>query len=167
MIMTTSSQKIRRLRAMKPYLSELTALAGHSVCEEDLGSLEQVAVLQNEAQKFRTQMVPSFEIPFSERVTRRFTEFISKLRQANPSPVYVWTPRTNDCGAFLISSIEKINFAFDFSINTEGILAFLTKDLIDRLVLDFEISPTRATVDDGESSRRELDQSGLLSPQLP
>jgi hypothetical protein len=140
--MSIMSQKIRRLRGIKTYLAELSILVGRPVAEEELGGLDEVAVIRNDARKFSEQLVPSFEVEFSARLTRRFTEFVGKLCQANPSPVYIWTPRTYDCGAFLIPSLNKINFAFDFSINPERILGFLTKDMVDRLVLDFELLPS-------------------------
>ena len=55
----------------------------------------------------------------------------------NPSSIYVWTPRTIDCGALLVTSLAEIKFDFDFAINDEGILAFTTSDLADSLLLDF------------------------------
>jgi len=81
------------------------------------------------------------EISFGDRNSERFKRFLENLKDANSSPIYVFSPRTADCGAFLLSSLGEINRDFDFTLNSEGILAFLTKDVEDRLLLDFFVSP--------------------------
>ncbi|MBU3056136.1 hypothetical protein [Pseudomonas indica] len=139
---SSSTEKIRQKLNLKIYLNELTALIGRPVYANELNSLEQTTALRETSQKFVAQEPQACEILFSERSSDRFKGFIQRLHSANPSSVYVWTPRTIVCGALLAPSIAAINFDFDFTINEEGILAFSTSDLEDRLLFDFSVSST-------------------------
>ena len=137
--MSTSSQseRLRKKLHLKEYLGELGRLLGRVVQEEELGSLAQVTTIRAAALKFDTQPAISHDIPFTERKSDRFVRFIQCLSEANPSHVYVWTPRTILCGVILVPSLNAIKLDFDFDINHEGVLVFLTSDLSDRLLLDF------------------------------
>lgn len=137
----SSSEKLRRNLYLKNYLKELGALTGRTVQADELGSLEQAASIRTEAQKFINQPPTVCEIRFSDRCSERFKEFLQRLKDANSLPVYVWTEHTIDCGALLVPSIDTIKFDFDFAINDEGILAFITRDLGDSLLLDFSSTP--------------------------
>jgi len=125
---------------MKKYLEELVALTGRVVKAEELGNLEQVVELRQAAHRHSVEPTATCEISFSERTSDRFDGFLKRLTAANPLPVYVWTPRTIDCGAFIAPSLAAINFGFDFAINDEGILSLTTTDLCDSLLLDFSVS---------------------------
>lgn len=140
--MSTPSEKLRQKLYMKRYVEELSVLAGYAVQASDLGGLAQATSIRDASQKFKAQPSRSTEISFADKCSERFKNFIHKLYQTNTSSVYVWTPRTIDCGTFLVPSIEAIRFGFDFSINPEGVLVFQSSDLQDRLLLDFFISPT-------------------------
>lgn len=135
------SEKLRQKLNLKRYLDELTALIGRPVHADELGSLEQAASMREAAQKFRAQAAQVCEIPFSERCSARFKGFVHRLQEANPSSVYIWTPRTINCGTLIVASLPVVRFDFDFEINDEGILTFLTGDLEDSLLLDFSVSP--------------------------
>lgn len=135
------SDKLRQRLHLKRYLEELEALAGRPVEVSELGSLQQAAALRAVAQKLNTQSAAHCEIRFSDKGSERFKRFLQNLADSNSSPIYVWTPRTIDCGTFLIPSLKEIRFDFEFAINDEGILAFTTSDLIDSLLLDFSITP--------------------------
>lgn len=136
------SDRLRQKLHLKRYLEELGALTGRSVQADELGSLEQAAAMRMAAQRFDAQSSARCEIRFSDRNSGRFKKFLQSLMDANPSSVYVWTPRTIDCGALLVPSLDAIRFDFDFAINDEGILAFTTSDLGDSLLLDFLSTPT-------------------------
>lgn len=136
------STRLRRNLHLKRYLKELSALMERSVQAEELGSLEQAAAMRTAAQGFLEKSTTQYEISFSDRSSERFKRFLQSLTDANPSSVYVWTPDTIDCGALLVPSLDAIRFDFDFDINDDGILAFLTSDLGDRLLLDFSRTPT-------------------------
>lgn len=136
------SERLRQKLHLKKYLEELSALTGRHVQVTELGSLEQAAAMRLNAQKFVDQVPTACEIMFADRSSERFKEFLRRLKDANPSLIYVWTPRTINCGALLVSSLELIKFDFDFAINDEGVIAFITSDLNDSLLLDFSNTPT-------------------------
>lgn len=134
------SEKLRQKLHLKKYLEELSLLAGYSVSEKEIVGLKQTQEICQASLKFDVQPVARYKVPFSEKLDDRFKEFIQKLSNANSSPLLVWTPRTIMCGTFRIPSLDKINWNFDFCINKEGVLAFLTEDICDRLLLDFSCS---------------------------
>ena len=141
MPISSSSEKLCQKLKMKKYLEELTVLVRHPVKSADLGSVEQAASIREAAKKLSVSDAASSEITFVDRSSERFKKFVRCLHDANPSQVYVWTPRTIDCGVLLVPSLSAIDFDFDFAVNEEGILVFLTDDLEDRLLLDFFILP--------------------------
>lgn len=86
--------------------------------------------------------------------------FLQRLRDANPSPVYIWTEHTIDCGALLVPSISAIKFDFDFKINKNGVFTFETSNFKDSLLLDFFTTP------EGEQVM-EVETKGLNWAQIP
>lgn len=142
MPISSFSTKTRQKINIRSYLDELASLVGHSVNADDLGSIEQAVLMREASQKFVGQPSLCCQIAFEERSSMRFSDFVSRLYGANPASVYIWTPRTITCGVFLVPSVSAIKYDFDFDINADGVLAFLTSDLEDRLVLDFSESHT-------------------------
>lgn len=135
-------EKLQQKLYLKEYLKELSALAGQTVRADDLGSLEHAAAMRMNAKKSDVKATVVYKASFSDRSSERFKKFLRGLKDANSSAIYIWTPRTISCGALLAPSLNAINFDFDFNINDEGILAFTTSDLEDRLLLDFSSTPT-------------------------
>lgn len=136
---------LRQKVHMRDHLDELQALVGRPVRAEELESLERTKVLGEVARKqFSPLEKLTVEIPFSDRLSERFRDFVHRLRASNPSPVYVWIERANECGALLLPTITSVRFDFDFSIESNGIISISTHDQSDRLVLDFYVS------DDGD-----------------
>lgn len=142
MTMPSTSARLRQKLYLKKYLIELAVLTGRPVQADELLSLEQTAALRAARQTSGAQTTLSADIQFSDRRSERFNVFVRRLHDANPSPVYVWTQRTIDCGVLLVPSLMAIRWEFDFAVNEEGILAFVTDDLADRLLLDFSELPT-------------------------
>jgi hypothetical protein len=138
--MQSASEKLKRKLGLKAHLAELAAVLGRPVGVEELGTPQQAVGLRDGAKGLASQPVTTFEMPFADRMSERFRAFVAKLHAANPSPIYVWIPTTIDCGAILLPSVVDINFGFDFEINDEGILSFVTADLADRLLLDLFVS---------------------------
>ena len=138
----SSHGKLRRKLHLKQYLEELSVLTARTVHADELGSLEHAAAMQSSAQKYNVEpAVVVYKARFSDKNSEQFKKFLLDLKDANSSAIYIWTPRTIDCGTFLVPSLDAVNFDFDFSINGEGILAFVTSDLEDRLILDFSGTP--------------------------
>jgi hypothetical protein len=131
------SDVFRQRLNLKMYLHELGVLTGRSVRADELGTIEQAAALRVAAKRLLEQPSIRFGIKFSDRLSDRFKRFLQSLMETNRSPIYVWTPRTIDCGALLVPALDAIRFDFDFTINKEGILVFATSDFNDRLLLDF------------------------------
>ena len=130
-------QKILQKINMKSYLANLGVLVGRTVKPEELGSIEYAAelrrCLKRDSDKYPYTTV--CEIPFADRNSERFRQFIKKLHDANPSPVYIWLSETIFCGTFLVPSLEVINFNFDMSLNG-GIVSFRASPSNDGLSLD-------------------------------
>ena len=56
----------------------------------------------------------------------RFGRLLQAIRERNPSPVYPWTPLSNDCGLLRPVPLSDVQFDFDFAVNKDGILELLT-----------------------------------------
>lgn len=134
---TSLSAKLRQRIDRNKYLEELRSLMGRPVETQELGTLDDVEKLRKIAKKFEFQETSSWDVEFEEIRSDRFVDFVRRLSDTNPSSVYIWTPRTIYCGALLVPSMTMLKLDFDFGINKEGILAFLTSDAQDRLLLDF------------------------------
>lgn len=125
---------------MNSYLAELAVLTRRRVVADELGTAEEAARVRECARGFSGQAAACLEVPFAERMTERFRAFAQRLQAANASSIYVWTPRTIDCGALVVPTLMAIHFDFDFTINEDGILSFMATDFEDRLLLDFSTS---------------------------
>lgn len=133
------SRSLRRKLSTQRYMEELSCLTGGNVSPGDLCSIEATMNIQERVLFFSGLPCSHADIDFFDKTSFRFYDFISRLEALNDSRVYIWTPRTVDCGAFLGGKIGGINFEFNHDINDEGILVFLTEDLQDRLLLDFYV----------------------------
>jgi hypothetical protein len=128
---------IRKKINLRPYLQELEILLKREVNPEELISLEQTRALEQAARTFIDQPKSCQEIPFNKRTSSKFSDFIHSLTELNPSSVYLWTPRSEDCGSILLPSLKSVDFGFPFSVNGAGLIIFITSDNADRLLLDF------------------------------
>jgi hypothetical protein len=136
-MMTKLQEKNQLKRLLPSYLSELKALTGLDIDSESLSSIEDTEKIRNEASSIENTDINKFAIDFEEKNSERFKKFVASLNEANSSPVYIWTNRSNFCGLHKINSINMIDFSFPFEINQEGIIVFLTEDINDKLLLDF------------------------------
>lgn len=131
------SENLRHDIHLQEYLEELGQVVGRSVDAEELGSLEQARTIRERSLHCPACGAGGAEIPLDEKHSERFRWFFQRLRHANPSPVYVWTPRTICCGTFLAPSLAPVFADFDLGVNMEGVLAFLSSDLEDALLFEF------------------------------
>lgn len=135
----------RKQLNLKAYLAELSALVQRNVTPDELTTAQKVDDLkQIGLANFAGQPTAVVELPFEALTHPRFKAYVESLSLACSSPVYVWTPRTLDCGALLLPSLKAVHFDFDFTINQEGILTFATEDMTNRLLLDFSEGDDRA-----------------------
>jgi len=137
MTSTPASQRLRKNLSLKTYLEELSALKGCPVAACDLCTVDRTDAIQRELSKRARCNIVLHAMSFSDKRSDRFRDFVRNLHAANPSAVFLWTPRTRDCGVLQVSSISEVDFGFAVNINGEGILSFVTADLDDRMLLDF------------------------------
>lgn len=139
--MTRLAGRLTQKLNLPQHLRELSQLVGRKVEPEELLSLVETEAVR--AQAMTVQRQPSWrcELRFSDKRSPRFGRLLQAIRERNPSPVYLWTPLSNDCGLLRPVSLSDVRFDFDFAVNKDGILELLTADLQDRMLLDFSEGP--------------------------
>ena len=129
--------KIRYKVNLKPHLEELNCFTTKTMHESDLLSLDETKKLLDQGQSLRNLNARKFSINFDEIRSERFKKYLLKLQEANPSRVYLWIERTNDCGTSVLNGLLDIKWDFDFSCSDNGVLTLVTLDFQDRILFDF------------------------------
>ena len=139
--MTPLAVRLTQKLNLPQHLRELSQLVGRTVEPAELLSLAATEAVR--AQGMTVQRLPSWrcELRFSDKRSPRFGRLLQAFRERNPSPVYLWTSLSNDCGLLRPVSLSDVRFDFDFEVNRDGILELLTADLPDRMLLDFSEGP--------------------------
>ena len=139
--MTRLAGRLTQKVNLPQHLRELSQLVGRKVEPEELLSLAETEAVR--AQGMTVQRLPSWrcELRFSDKRSARFGRLLQAIRERNPSPVYLWTPLSNDCGLLRPVPLSDVRFDFDFAVNRDGIVVLLTADLQDRMLLDFSEGP--------------------------
>ncbi len=139
--MTRLAVRLTQKVNLPQHLRELSHLVGRKVEPEELLSLAETEAVR--AQGMTVQRLPSWrcELRFSDKRSARFGRLLQAIRERNPSPVYLWTPLSNDCGLLRPVSLSDVQFDFGFAVNRDGIVVLLTADLQDRMLLDFSEGP--------------------------
>ncbi|HSX62778.1 MAG TPA: hypothetical protein VLF18_21555 [Tahibacter sp.] len=128
--------KLQRNLHLKSYLAELSALTSRPVEAHELGSPDDAVKYRAEASRSTLLEGARVEMPIAALGDERFTNFIGRLQEANRSSVYIWSEHSIYCGLLLVSSISSIKFDCGVGTNTGELIAFRTKDLMNRLLLD-------------------------------
>lgn len=118
------------------YLHKLSSLAGVSVGYGDLSSKEDARLIRDRSIPLCKLPVSQSDISFSCLRSNSFSSCVAGLFEKNPSRIYIWLEESIHFGVISVPSILAINFSFDFSIDDNGVIVFLTKDCSDRLLLD-------------------------------
>lgn len=134
------NNKLMYKKNLRSYLNELGHLTKRTPGESELLSLEFTEEERARACKVKAKASLRFEINFKDKNTPKFEMYINSLYVKNPSPIYIWTERSNYCGIFEIPSILEFNFNFNFDVNSEGIIVLLSKNMADKMILDFSPS---------------------------
>lgn len=139
MSILSSLERRRQIMSQKSYLTELTSLLKKKVSSDMLKTTDQdfLEIHKSIKDKFLSSSVTVYEIPFTAKRGNVFKSYIQKLYEANPSPIHIWTPHTNECKKLLVSSLNEVDWDFDFSIYEGGIASFTTIDFQDSLLLDW------------------------------
>lgn len=131
-------KKIAFKTQMKEYLKELSEISGRTVEQRELFSVEETDLLKSQLAKFNDTEKVSFELTPADLTSERFKRFISSLEKVNSSPVFIWIEKTNDCGALKLPSLSNVSFDFEFKQLPDGVILFLTDDLRNSLLIDFD-----------------------------
>lgn len=134
--MSIAEKRLYKLN-LKEYLGELEKLVGHPISEGELIGVAETRDIQVAAKRFEHLPIVAKKVPFLTPDHAFLGDVIQQLYDANNSPVFIWTPRTQYCGTLKIPSISAIKADFHYQTNNEGILAFMTDDLCDRMVIDW------------------------------
>ena len=122
---------------MSRHLTELRSLVGRPVQTDEILSLEETEVVRVQSTGVIRAQAWREEIRFAEKAESRFLDLVRAIGVLNPSLVYIWTPLSNICGLLRPVMMNKINFAFDFGINADGVLSIITEDFQNELLFDF------------------------------
>jgi len=122
---------------LRLYMDELRQLCRTPPQEDALLPLEIVSEIGTKAKPLRESHHAKYEIEFDVKSSPEFRLYVQKLANANSSPIYIWTSRSNALGPCKIDSILDFNFDFEFGVNKEGIIVLLSSDLKDEIILDF------------------------------
>lgn len=136
-MMGNLSDKLIAKRELTRHLRELGLLVGRAIGEPELLSLAETRNMRSQANLVVRQPVNVFDIAFEEKRELNFRKFLERLAEANPCDVYVWTPAANLCGLLRPLPLSAFRVEFPFDLNPESIVAILTSDLRDQLLLDF------------------------------
>jgi hypothetical protein len=148
---TETSKQVAAKRILAQYLSELTAILGRDINLSSLVSIENIEKIREQASCLSNETESAFSIKFDGKLSERFGEYISNLRKANDSEVYIWTDKSNLCGPCKINSIGDFDISFPFDVNPEGVVVFLATDLCDKLLFDFSIDSDNQKILEVES----------------
>jgi hypothetical protein len=124
---------------MPRHLRELEILVGRPVQKTELLSLKETEAVREQFKQMPKEPNARFEIPFEQRREQRFRAFLERLAKANPVDVFLWTPASYDCGLLQPIPFHRFRSDFPFDVNPEGILALLTSDFRDELLLDYSV----------------------------
>ncbi len=133
--MNSPHDKFKFNQLMPTYLKELSQLSIDKFDEKYLATPEVTEKIRKEVK--RSELKKKIEIFFEEKEAERFRCFVNNLHEHNKSPIYIWTERSNTCGIYEISSVIRFNFGFPFTVNHEGVIVLMAKNLTDEMILDF------------------------------
>ena len=124
---------------MPGYLDRIERLVGSRPDQADVNS-PQLAdqLLKDLSENIKTAAVSKKVIPFAEKLSRNFSALIEELELRNPNPVFIWIDATKDCGFVKPIRLSAFRFGFEFDSIPEGIVALITADVSDEMLLDFE-----------------------------
>lgn len=137
-MMSKYSERLERNSELRNYLAQLGELIGHEVTADQIGSLKDVEKLRAKASEIKHCPKMIEVIPPEDLKSARFASLVQRLEALNSKPVSIWLSATSSCGVFYIPKVSEFNFGFNFSEIPEGVVALLTEDGKDKLLLDFD-----------------------------
>jgi hypothetical protein len=132
-------KRLHFAKELPRHLAELEVLLKRRIEPPELLSVEETCLIRDQANQITRHPLSRCDVSFVAKQKARFGAFLSSLSEANPAKVYPWTPASNVCGLLKPVALLQIDFSFPFDLNPEGILAILTSDLSDQLLLDYSM----------------------------
>lgn len=131
------SERKRRmiyLMNIKACLYDYSLLTGAPVLRSQLIELDHV---RNDArfESLYKSPVSRFCLPFEQRLSPEFTQYLNVLSDANNSSIYLWSRLSKYCGVLEIPSLSALNVSFTFDFNG-GIFSAIASDFRDEIIFD-------------------------------
>ncbi len=133
------SEKLTYKFFIKKYLPLISTLCNKEITEDELVSLEENKNLFSAFKDIPYNNIYKFIIGYELLKTNEFNDYIKSLHQLNANPVYVSCEYTRECGLYLLDSIFNFNYNVKFEQVTGGVIGFITQNIENALLLDFDI----------------------------
>ena len=89
-------------------------MTGTKVFREALLSLKELEMVREKSKVINNKPQSSFEIIFSEKESKRFSDFMVKLHGSCSKPCFIWTEKSNVCGLYQIDNLLQLDLFFCF-----------------------------------------------------
>lgn len=136
--MTSGRDILLRKRWMREYLDQLSLVSGRDVVENEIRSVEEAKSTREKAKKFASLPRYRQEFLLKNNEIGPLRHLFTLLERANPAPISVWTDHTIDCGTFTLPNILSVDLTFLAKWKYDSVIVFLSSDLSDRVILDFD-----------------------------
>ena len=138
--MNDRKTEIQRSVSMPGYLDKLEHPMGFRPNIEDMTSSHFACQMRNELNNnLKLAPIAKMTVPFTEKLSKRFSTLIVALEYRNPHPVFVWMDAANECGYAKPIKLSHFKFGFEFRRIPEGIISLITTDARDKMLVDFEM----------------------------
>lgn len=136
LIMTTNSYGNSAYRVK--YIEQLSKLIKVKSSVPKLFPLEEMGSLRERVKLLGQANKRVYQLAFEEKTSLEFEDFVVALAQANGEPILIWSELSNDFGPIKLNSLLDVDFSFSFDVLPEGIVAIVTEDGSDKILLDWE-----------------------------
>lgn len=116
------------------YLAELRASLTVPVDENRFMSVEDTDCFMNDKREYGRTMKAT--VPFLDKITL-LKEVIASIYDIDTNPILYWTSYSEYCGVYLMPSIATFNSNFDDFYIGGGLIALLSFDQSNKMLLDF------------------------------
>jgi hypothetical protein len=135
--MTNSFSRSHIRRSLLMYLQELKQLTCCDISVDNLLPVEESEKLRVQASRSLPPEKLAFTIKFIDKTSQQFRSFVKSLADFNPGSVYVWLEKSSIHGLCEIDSLGSLDLSFPFDLDENGIIVIRSKNLKDRLLLNF------------------------------
>ncbi|EHA1126485.1 hypothetical protein FG475_15295 [Vibrio navarrensis] len=138
-MMSNNLQRKRQFHLnIDSYLKTLSMLVGRCVEQNELSSIDLMEEVRTSASRLSEKNKTTFRTRVDELNSTRFMNFVDELNKKNSSKIYIWLEKTNYCGLFKCNSLFDIKYQYVLDSVSDGVIVFLTDNLTDKLLIDFD-----------------------------